>query len=44
MEQLTQNQIDNYKCLQKQDTEHRKLIKKLHLEIKQLRKELSKTK
>ena len=35
---MTQNQIDNYKALQKQDIEHRELIKSLQLDKEALTK------
>ncbi len=37
------NHISAYRSLQKQDTEHRKLIKKLHLKIKELKKKFCDT-
>jgi methionyl-tRNA synthetase len=38
---MTNNQIDNYNALQKQDTENRKLIKKLQLDKQALKQQLS---
>lgn len=38
MDRTTYNKLQNYKELQKQDIEHRKLIKKLQIEISELKK------
>tara|TARA_R110000850_G_C9635987_1_gene432730 strand:+ start:102 stop:383 length:282 start_codon:yes stop_codon:yes gene_type:complete len=38
---MTDNQIDNYNALQKQNTENRKLIKKLQLDKQALKEQLS---
>tara|TARA_R110000744_G_scaffold361295_1_gene469000 strand:+ start:104 stop:379 length:276 start_codon:yes stop_codon:yes gene_type:complete len=37
---MTDNQIDNYKALQKQDIGNRKLIKKLQLDKQELKEQL----
>jgi hypothetical protein len=37
---MTDNQIDNYNALQKQNTENRKLIKKLQLDKQALKEQL----
>lgn len=38
--QLTQNQIDHYESLKKQDMEHRTLIRKLQVENEELKQAL----
>lgn len=38
---MTNNQIDNYNALQKQDTKNRKLIKKLQLDKQALKEQFS---
>jgi len=41
--QFSKNKNDAYIALQKQDTEHRKLIKNLHLKIKELKRKFCET-
>lgn len=36
--EITLNQFNHYNSLKKQDTEHRKLIRKLQIEIRELKK------